>query len=450
MKAPDHKKVNPIFFDGFNLSDYLITFYGSAHISSHKPQDMFKKRIKELLWSLSYFGTISFGGSEFKKNRILSSNSNFKKKYLFVSNYPDSHRAFPVLNNLISEVTNKREILIVTDSKSVFNYYTSENIACIYLKVSSICFDKYIWNFKHLKAEESFILSKVKKYISFSKKLIDEYKPEVTLTVCDLHLLERVFTESSQLKNIPTITHQHGQMAPTNRMFDYTISDYLVVWGEKTKRDFVDQIKKTEIKVIGTDIHNHYLASKSKKLKNYLTLAVNPRSDELNHFLLKKIPKLLSEMEATEQEKYIFVLKLHPSMNQEYWKDYFLKSIYKDDFKMNYEIHTDNNELVLKKSKILMLVSSSIALEAFMTETSVICLDIPELYNNPFVYYDNLPESKVYINDLFVELNRRLSDDEYNQEILKKQMIALGDHISDFESSKKELEWIDDIICERE
>ena len=67
MKTPDHMKVNPIFFEGFNLSDYLITFYGSAHISSHKPQDMFKKKIKELLWSLSNFGTFSIGRSELKK-----------------------------------------------------------------------------------------------------------------------------------------------------------------------------------------------------------------------------------------------------------------------------------------------------------------------------------------------------------------------------------------------
>ena len=273
--------------------------------------------------------------------------------------------------------------------------------------------------------------------------------PKVTLTVCDLHLFERVFTEASQLKDISTITHQHGQMSPSNRMFDYTISDYLVVWGEKTRRDFIDQLKKSEIKVMGTDIHNRYMQNECNEIKNYLTLAINPRTDELNHFLLKKIPKLLSQMEATEQDKYKFILKLHPSMNHEYWEDYFLKNIDVGNFRMNYEIHSDKNELILRKSKILMLVSSSIALEAFMTEASVICLDIPELYNNPFVYYDNLPESKVYIDNLFQELGRRLNDDEYNQKILKKQMATLGDYISNFESSEKELEWINDIIHEK-
>ena len=111
-------------------------------------------------------------------------------------------------------------------------------------------------------------------------------------------------------------------------------------------------------------------------------------------------------------------------MNQEYWEDYFLKSIYKDDFKMNYEIHTDNNELILKKSKILMLVSSSIALEAFMTETSVICLDIP----------DDLQSAKPKNIELRIRLDQWVKGDGIDvyldKKIIKPDQIEYTDHES--------------------
>ena len=441
---PEHIQKHPIFYKGYNLSHYLITYHSFEHIEAHIIKDHAKRAIRNLFWPISAFGTFLIGKLNYKRNKFIDSKC--KTKYLFVCNWPQEHRAFSILGNIISSIENKNEVLIVTDCEDIYQYYTTLKIACVYICISGLSFDKEIWKKKYLDSHESFILSRVKRYIDAVEKFMDEFQPDITLTVCDLHTFERVFAESARLKGVLSITHQHGQMAPTNRMHDYTISNYIVVWGNKTKENIEDYIKLTEIKVLGTDIHGNLLEQKAQIKKDSITLALNPRSDEINKFLITQIIMEMNKLGKENQNTYSFILKLHPSMKQKFWEKFFVSSAKSLSFKMQYEIATYGNEVILNRSKILLVLSSSIALEAFICGASVITLDIPQLYNNPLVFYDKLPESIVGVNDLLSEVDKRLNDAEYNMKILDKQELSIKEHIFSFDSSNKELEWIEELL----
>lgn len=449
LGLPSHIKVSPLIYRGYNLSRYLINFYAykKRNINSHELKERFKEFIKKVLWQCSFLGTFSIARHRHECNDYFRSNIDIR--YLFVINYPPKHRAFPVLNNIILKVTDKDEVLVVTDSRKVYEYYTSLEFACTLIKINGLCFDRDLWRKNSFEPSALFILSKVKKYIEVADEFLQDVQPKILLTVCDLHTHERVFAETARLKDIITITHQHGQMAPTNHTFDYTISEHLVVWGEKTKNSFDHRIEASNIKVLGTDIYNKLLKGNILGNKDSITLALNPRSDEINKFLIDAVVSELSKLDKSFQKNYNFILKLHPAMEFDYWSHFLLGNLKQKDFRMNYEIAQYDNDIILKRSKILILLSSSIAIEAFICESSVVAIDIPSLYKNPFVYFDNLPESKVLIDDLSKEIAIRLCDEDYNNKILDKQAISLKGFISCFDSSEKELEWLDDLISMR-
>jgi hypothetical protein len=383
------------------------------------------------------------GSTKYKENNLF--NNSFRPKYLFVVCYSKEHRAFPILNNII-KVSNPDEVLVYTDNRDVYKYYLSKKINCIYLKISGLAFDKSLSQASNLSSEELFILSKVKLYFDHIEIIMKKFRPKFTLTICDLQTIERVITEVAEKFNSVTITHQHGQMKKTNPLLKYTISNYIVVWGEQTRKNFIDLFEKTKIIVLGTDIYQELFEEAieaNEDEKTFITLALNPRSNEINLFLIEKVCKQMNNLSAKERMKYSFVLKLHPEMNIRYWSSKFISYIKASSLKMEYKIYTNQNEYVLKKSKILIVLSSSIALQAFICNVSVICVEsIPDLYKNPAVFFNRIPESVVKIGNLSNEIQNRLQNSHYNRTIISKQKLSLKEEIAFFDASLREKEWI--------
>ena len=437
-----------IFYKGYSLKKYLASYASSFYIDSHSINERYRKVIKSFLWPLSFFGSFLIGRVSYKENNSVE--SGFKPQYLFVICYPEKHRAFPVLNNLIEAIEDKSDILVVTNCEDVYKYYSLKNIKCIYLRISGLVFDKSLVYENSLNSEKSFILSKVKLYFDYIEIFMRKFEPSFTLTICDLQTYEKIFTEVANKIGSTTITHQHGQMAKTNFLWNYTISDFIVVWGERTKKNWIDSFKNTEIVVFGTDIFQDLIEEKEKYTREFITLALNPRSDELNKYLIDKVCLQMKNLSDEEKKNYSLVLKLHPEMNYDYWSGIFLKVIDRHSLEMNSHVYTYENKLVLNKSKILIVLSSSIVLQAFISDVSVISINSPSnLYVNPFVYFSDLPESVVKIENVTTEIQSRLNNESYNNKILIKQHRSLREEIAYFDSSKREVEWINKMLSEK-
>ena len=179
----------------------------------------------------------------------------------------------------------------------------------------------------------------------------------------------------------------------------------------------------------------------------FITLALNLKSDKLNKYLIDKVCSQMTCLGESEKRNYSFVLKLHPEMNFKYWESLFLKAMKRHSLKMNCHVYSYENKLVLNKSKILIVLSSGISMEAFICGVSVICIDdIPNFYINPLVYFKNIPESIVNIENISLEIQNRLNNTFYSNKILAKQKKSLKEEIAYFDSSKRELDWINQLI----
>jgi hypothetical protein len=434
---------DPLYYKEYSLNPYLASYHNASHIQSNSLNQRIRKLIKLFLWPLSIFGNFLIGSTKYKENNLF--NNSFRPKYLFVVCYSKEHRAFPILNNII-KVSNPDEVLVYTDNRDVYKYYLSKKINCIYLKILGLAFDQSLSQASNLSSEELFILSKVKLYFDHIEIIMKKFRPKFTLTICDLQTIERVITEVAEKFNSVTITHQHGQMKKTNPLLKYTISNYIVVWGEQTRKNFIDLFEKTKIIVLGTDIYQELFEKAieaNEDEKTFITLALNPRSNEINFFIIEKVCKQMNNLSAKERMKYSLVLKLHPEMNIRYWSSKFISYIKASSLKMEYKIYTDQNEYVLKKSKILIVLSSSITLQAFICNVSVICVEsIPDLYKNPAVFFNRIPESVVKIGNLSNEIQNRLQNSHYNRTIISKQKLSLKEEIAFFDASLREKEWI--------
>ena len=365
---------------------------------------------------------------------------------MFICCYSIQHRSFKILGNIINNSSNQGNILIITDKVDVYEYFSSKRIKCILYEIRGLIFDKFINTAPNVSSEEFFVLSKVKKKIDFTDMIFDKFLPKVVFTTCDLHIYERVFTQEGINRGVVTVTHQHGQMSPNNNILKYTISDYLVAWGVGTKNNFKNIFERTKIKVFGTDIYTELINEKNKHGKEYITIALNPRSDEINKYLISQVCKQINKINVADLMKYKLILKLHPEMKLKFWKKVFFETVKQNKLKIKFDCFSGNNHIIINKTKILVVLSSSITLEAFMCDVPVVALDIPQIYNNPFVYFKRLEGSIVNIENLSEKIEKILTDREYSRDFIYKQRLALNHEVSYFDSSVRELKWVNNFV----
>jgi hypothetical protein len=434
-----------IFYKGYNLKDYLAVYRSSIHINMHSYKLNLKKLVRRIIVPLSVFGSFLVGKLVYKENTFV--NARFKAKYLFVVSYPVSHRVFFILHNIIKDISDRDKVIVVTCYWDVYRFYTKQSFKCVYLNLFGLSFDRDVYLRSDLNVEEIYILAKVKKYISFIERFIKEYQPKLLFTICDLHIYERAFVETAKRSGVLTITHQHGRMHPKNPIWRYTASDIVVLWGERVKRNCSEILKDTKTVVLGTDKFQCLIDKRGLYDKDYITLALNPSGDELNRCVLDQVCFQMKKLSEAEQNQYTLVLKLHPEINKQYWEDQFLVAIKRHSLRMNYRVYVYENEVVLNKSRILIAFLSTISLEAFICDVSVIDVDVSDIVKHKqALFFEDIPESIVKLDNLSTEIKKRLNDESYNKRILEKQQKSLKQEIAYFDASKRELAWIEQLI----
>ncbi len=364
-------------------------------------------------------------------------------KYLFVFEWDlKAYHVFSIHDKVISNIKKKSDILIVTLRKSVYNYYISQGVSSIFLKIPFFLSPhgnrkKILGHFSV--TEKNQVLDAVY-LLDFAYNLMEKVRNlKALLTVDDVCYFDQIFTQAAKAFSVRTITHYHGIQPTPYCISKFVFSDKIVLWGMAGTEYYKEVLKESQMLVFGTDKFNYLLSSDFRNEKRiYLTVAFNS-ADTLDYmfWLSKKVWNLL----ILGSSKLQLALKAHPGSNVK------IETLEKklNDNEIRPVIFRENkNDELLWKTKFLIASRSNISFEAFLCGVSVIEL-IKKIYGAPSDLFKKIPESVISQNDLKSEILNRLSDNEYNSSIIKKQEEEIKFQIKYFDSSRREAEYLESL-----
>lgn len=433
---------------GVSLREFLSSWYFHFY---NRPKSrlsaFFQRGICSVAKILLQYKDVSLGSSKAVFN--IDAERKNDCRFVVVSVYPENHRAFPILDGVISRLP-REDVLIVTDNPELAAVYERRCFSIVLVEsfrnyaTPSIFRPSNPRTFWELRA--LLVLSKACAHLDLANEVLDRVKPEIVLTCCDLHSFERAFAEAATLRGVCTVTHQHGQIAPTNPQWKFVSSKHMVCWGESTKKHLESILETTEIRVFGTDLYRGLdrIRKNRSREPTAITLALNPRKNRLNDHVLSVFFAALPSIYGLEALDQV-IIKLHPDMDVVFWKNR-IQSIYKPDrSQFDYLILNDQKEKVLEQTKMLVTLSSSLVLEAYVAGAAVVVLDLGEQFIYSQIYLENLRESYVAPELLAWEIERRCLDDSYFESIINKQDINLASYIGSFNSAVTEAKWLGEL-----
>ncbi|MEW5895439.1 MAG: hypothetical protein AB1650_06760 [Candidatus Omnitrophota bacterium] len=370
-------------------------------------------------------------------------------KYLFVCGFAKSNHVFSILADLIEAIEDKDCVLVVTDQRDVYEYYSGRGLKVIYLKASRFYFDPEIVR-KENGPHTAFMMSRAELFIDYADKLYDEFSPKVVMTTQDCWAFDQCFVHAARNKGIMTITHMHGVINDSGfSIFEHVFADKIMLWGENHRRRFARFYSDDRLIVMGTSKFDHLLSCSGPGERIYITLAINTLIKKTNINIISKVINALKVLPDAIKEKYTFMLKLHPALNSREWERLMKVIARKHCFDMTWEVRSSGNKEIFYQSKLLIVVGlSTAALEAMICGVSVIELILNEKHGRGL--FKDIPDLLIPVDRLAQEVKDRIEDEEYNAGILERHKKYVRDEISSFHCVKKELEVIDALIKERE
>ncbi len=240
---------------------------------------------------------------------------------------------------------------------------------------------------------------KINIFIRLTKNLIRSNNFKAGFFANDLGFFERIFIDIFKEQNIPTFIFLHGLPGRYNSIDDNR-ADYLVVWGEKIKENYISAgVSPEKIIVSGHPSYNQIKKDKLKfSLENILVIskpnngtpAISDNillSDRGNSLLYLELLKSTLLSLNIKQVK----LRLHPSEN----KQWYLKNI--DTF--FYSLDEDSLPSSLKKASLVIGPTSTVILDAIYIGVNYLIFEPSvngySLMNYPIVPPFNGDERKI-------------------------------------------------------
>lgn len=345
-----------------------IIYYLSSFIKSLFMKNPFfiKTNIEILIFSKS---RKKLEGGEFINiytdeicNNIKSKYSILEKSYKYTHNM-DKNYAHTYYFDLIefpSFIISKFFLRKDGSLNSVINHINEcikKEFGEISFNLNSIVYSKYYL----------FIISKY-----LISKLIDEIKPSKVLLYVSYNIYCQALTFVAKERGIPVYELQHGLIGTTHGAYNYpndvnlkTFPDYLLSWGEYHTKGVGLPIPNKNIIPVGFP----YLDNFNKEediVKEDLIVIISQRRDDIVDFSYKFAQKLFN---------YSFIFKAHPTEYQ------FAKKKYKNIDQLenvNVQIGDEPNLYsLMKKSKYVMGVNSTVLIEAIALGCKVLIMDLP-------------------------------------------------------------------------
>lgn len=364
-------------------------------------------------------------GLLFFKKKINSIKSLNKNKYEFLillnSDTKEINRKSYILENILKKI-NKDKVLLISFNKELFEKYSIKGYDIVFTQLPKLTTNlkmiKYI-NFKYLAA-----ISKYLKIIDFYDELLKNIKVKAVITTQDNEPLDYIFTQLAKKNNIKTISHQHGIFLERVG-YEYYYSDYILVWGEKSK-EFLEKkgvLKNKKCYIVGTSKFNFLLKYRNSEKKDVVLCM----TDDGKLSNKKELIKYFNDIDINFGKK---IIKLHPYQNMENFK--------KEYSFLNKSIIITKNYNILKNAKYLITFKTTALLDGIFMGASI--LDIVD--ESPKIKYE------VKAEKMEEEILKRENNINYFNEIFKIQETELLKNIEYKNSEKNELKVLKDIIKE--
>ena len=154
------------------------------------------------------------------------------------------------------------------------------------------------------------------KQISQFQKIYEKYKPRAYISFCSQAFPEEgIMTLICKKYNVPTFTMQHGFIikydifSPTAVLNENLISDYQLIWGNKTYNFLKNYIDKSKLLVVGNPKYSNIKINSLKKFrpKGAVIFLSVIGFNESNHNLIDIINRF-----ALKNPEIKFTIKIHP------------------------------------------------------------------------------------------------------------------------------------------
>ncbi|MHB1105265.1 MAG: hypothetical protein ACYCZ2_02780 [Lutibacter sp.] len=206
-------------------------------------------------------------------------------------------------------------------------------------------------------------------------KLFSEYKIRALIVPNDMAFLENLSIKIAKKNNIPSFVYLHGLPARYNNIDDNR-ADYLVVWGNGLKREYINWgVKEDKILTMKHPVYsNFYNIVLESTLDNVLVLtkAIPGVPSNSSEIVLPKRSVLLYYLGLVKINLQKFgvtkaKLRLHPSESKEFYE----KGL-SDDF---FVIDESPKDVAFSNSSLIIGPTSSMVLDAIKSGKNYILFD---------------------------------------------------------------------------
>jgi hypothetical protein len=394
-----------LFYKGFCLDDALVStkYLKSIGVYSEGRWESLAKILIGLIYKLF----------RWKKMHVQSYGKLTQKKNLIAINFPaEDKRHSKILLDFIFNFPDKEDLVVFTNQKSIFGICKKEHFSCVHIIHPLFNFD-----FKSLLMgytyKESIILNNFKCYIDILPKYLEETNVKLILTTQDFLRPDYCYAIIGKNFGLKTVTHQHGSISNSEKsLYSLLTSDFMLVWGELSKRNLMRSISPERLKVVGTTKFNR--DSKNTKFEGVrkgilITPTVEPFEPQK-----KIIEQLLYELKEFSN----ISIKLHPMHNYKKWKGFIEVLMSESKASNKIQLIQGFKETLYFEFEILINMNSSSYLEGLLGEISIIELDLNRELCTPI---KSIEESYVAVENTAKEILNRLNNPEYNASIIKKQ-----------------------------
>lgn len=208
-------------------------------------------------------------------------------------------------------------------------------------------------------------LAEIVGYAETTKNMLAAKEPDVLVIVDECSEIAKPVAIIARQHGAKTLAIQHGMYTESILIHGPLDFDRICVWGEFTKRLFVGRgVKKEIISVTGCPkfdvLANRKKAGPSSASQTLLFISSGDMFRDEMQMLLKELAGILSK-----NPEMRLIVKMHP---REHDREFFRNALgIKNDAANNISITRDENIYdVLDKSDIVILISSTVGLEALM------------------------------------------------------------------------------------
>lgn len=299
---------NSFIYKNFELKGaFLTTLYLESY--SNKKNSLFYF-LRNTKWKvLSFIKNNNYYVNNFK---------NIENLNAYIINFdPEDNRHFDHIKGLVEKDKNA---LILTISSNVYDYYKeSKPVVLFNVKYKNNYYIKEKYYEKNkLPKKYNFIknraLSLIDLLICFEK---EHGLPKKIISLQDFHMYDYIFTQFYKGR-ITTITLQHGAIFGEGILWKFIFSDYIIVWGEKPKRQLINLgIPQDKIKALGTAKYDQYLKYKQikKRTNGRILFSIQPLlTKEFINSTINFIYNFINN------SSYNIWIRYHPAVKKKYKK----------------------------------------------------------------------------------------------------------------------------------